>query len=80
MQCPAHFQNAAADTNTESKTNIVAPGSSCFQSISIGATARVRGASDVTARVHATRNRKRTDLSSIARQRHTTFIISIEDI
>ena len=25
MKCPAHFQNAAADTNTESKTNIVAP-------------------------------------------------------
>ena len=25
MKCPAHFQNAAAGTNTESKTNIVAP-------------------------------------------------------
>ena len=25
MKCPAHFQNTAADKNTESKTNIVAP-------------------------------------------------------
>ena len=25
MQCPAHFQNAAADTNTESKKNRAAP-------------------------------------------------------
>ena len=82
MKCPAHFQNAAADTNTESKTNIVAPVyslTSLHDHWSFHFVApRFRGASTArgaSALVHATRNRRRTDLSSMARQRHTTFII-----